>query len=396
LLQIPREALRKGLPDLLASSAEDAGGAARAGAGRTCFRGGAPAPAKQMPTMRRGNSNTPSLDQYTVDMTQLARDGAIDPIRGRDAEIRQIVDVLAAPPPEQPHPHRRSGRRQDRRGGGLRPAHRAGRRAAVAAPGVVRTLDLGLLQAGAGVKGEFENRLKSVIAEVKASPTPIILFIDEAHQADRRRRLRRPGRRRQPAQARARAGRAAHHRSTTWAEYKKYIERDPALTRRFQVVKIEEPTEDVAIDMLRGMVATLEKHHGVEILTTRARCGQALAPLHLGPPAPGQGDQRAGHRLRPRGHRPERPAAGNRGRARDISSAENQLRILRHESATGRNHEQAIATLSLELQEHRQRHKRLSDKLARERTRSPRSWRCASASRTAFGDGSQPPARTAR
>jgi type VI secretion system protein VasG len=130
----------------------------------------------------------------------------------------------------------------------------------------VRTLDLGLLQAGAGVRGEFENRLKSVIEEVKASPRPIILFIDEAHtmigaggaagQSDAANLLK-------PALARGELRTIA---ATTWAEYKKYFEKDAALSRRFQVVKVEEPPEAAAIAMVRGLVGTLEKHHGVRIL----------------------------------------------------------------------------------------------------------------------------------
>ena len=130
----------------------------------------------------------------------------------------------------------------------------------------VRTLDLGLLQAGAGVKGEFENRLKSVIDEVKASAQPIILFIDEAHtmigaggqagQNDAANLLK-------PALARGELRTLA---ATTWAEYKKYFEKDAALARRFQVVKVEEPTEEQGIVMMRGLVESLENHHKVRIL----------------------------------------------------------------------------------------------------------------------------------
>src|SRR5690606_20216332 len=129
-----------------------------------------------------------------------------------------------------------------------------------------RSLDLGLLQAGASVKGEFENRLKSVIAEVKASPEPIIMFIDEAHtligaggkegQGDAANLLK-------PALARGELRTIA---ATTWAEYKKYFERDPALTRRFQVVKIDEPNEAKAIEMMRAISGMLETHHGVRIM----------------------------------------------------------------------------------------------------------------------------------
>ena len=145
----------------------------------------------------------------------------------------------------------------------------------------LRTLDLGLLQAGAGVKGEFENRLKGLIEEVKSSPTPIILFIDEAHtmigaggaagQNDAANLLK-------PALARGELRTIA---ATTWSEYKKYFEKDPALARRFQVVKVEEPTETKCDVMLRGVVPALEKHHNVRILDEGLEAAvELLAPLH--------------------------------------------------------------------------------------------------------------------
>ena len=214
-----------------------------------------------------GPTSTPSLDQFTIDLTERARQGHIDPVLGRDAELRQIVDILMRRRQNNPDPDRRGGCREDRR--------RRRIRAAQSPPGdvppslqnvSVRTLDLGLLQAGAGVKGEFENRLKSVIKEVTASPRPIILFIDEAHtligagggagQGDAANLLK-------PALARGELRTIA---ATTWAEYKKYFEKDAALARRFQVVKVEEPDEQRAIDMMRGLVETLERHHKVRIL----------------------------------------------------------------------------------------------------------------------------------
>jgi type VI secretion system protein VasG len=367
LLQIPRETLRKGLPDLLASSAEDAGGAARAAPPAAAAANGAAAP-RQMPSVKRGNSNTPSLDQYTVDMTQLARDGAIDPIRGRDAEIRQIVDVLLRRRQNNPILTGEAGVGKTAVVEGFAQRIVQGEVPPSLRQVSVRTLDLGLLQAGAGVKGEFENRLKSVIAEVKASPTPIILFIDEAHQligaggaegqGDAANLLK-------PALARGELRTIA---ATTWAEYKKYIERDPALTRRFQVVKIEEPSEEVAIDMLRGMVATLQKHHGVEIVDDAVRDAVKLSHRYI------SGRQLPDKAISVLDTACARVAIGQNALpleiedvSRDISSAENQLRILRHESATGRNHEQAIANLGAELEEHRQRHKRLTDKLGEEK-----------------------------
>src|SRR5262249_39197949 len=145
----------------------------------------------------------------------------------------------------------------------------------------VRTLDLALLQAGAGVKGEFENRLKSLINEVKASPTPIILFIDEAHtmigaggqagQNDAANLLK-------PALARGELRTIA---ATTWSEYKKYFEKDPALTRRFQVVKVEEPSEEACLIMLRGALPALEAHHKVRILDEGLESAVRLSHRYL-------------------------------------------------------------------------------------------------------------------
>ena len=285
LLQIPRERLRKNLADILVNSAEDAGGAQRASttqtpAGNSMASGpvavnnatkAAEVPAQAMPSMRRGASSTPSLDQYTVDITEQARQGKIDPIRGRDAEIRQIIDVLLRRRQNNPILTGEAGVGKTAVVEGFAQRVALGDVPVALQKVSVRSLDLALLQAGAGVKGEFENRLKSVIAEVKSSMVPIVLFIDEAHQligaggaegqGDAANLLK-------PALARGELRTIA---ATTWAEYKKYVERDPALARRFQVVKVDEPTEEVAIDMLRGMVKTLEQHHGVEIVDDAVR-----------------------------------------------------------------------------------------------------------------------------
>lgn len=211
-------------------------------------------------------SRTPALDKYTVNLTQAAKDGKIDPVWGRDVEVRQIIDILIR-------------RRQNNpiltgEAGVGKTAVVEGFALRIATGDVpdplknvsIRSLDLGLLQAGASVKGEFENRLKSVIAEVKASPQPIIMFIDEAHtmigaggkegQGDAANLLK-------PALARGELRTIA---ATTWAEYKKYFERDPALTRRFQVVKVEEPSEEKAINMMRAIGGMLQAHHGVRIM----------------------------------------------------------------------------------------------------------------------------------
>ncbi|HEX6730471.1 MAG TPA: type VI secretion system ATPase TssH [Pyrinomonadaceae bacterium] len=209
---------------------------------------------------------TKVLDQFTIDLTAKARQGGIDPVLGRDFEIRQVVDILTRRRQNNPILTGEAGVGKTAvvEGFALRIA-----KADVPTPlknVAVRTLDLGLLQAGAGIKGEFENRLKSVIEEVKASPQPIILFIDEAHtmigaggqagQNDAANLLK-------PALARGELRTIA---ATTWAEYKKYFEKDAALARRFQVVKVEEPDEEKAIAMMRGLSEMLENHHKVRIL----------------------------------------------------------------------------------------------------------------------------------
>jgi type VI secretion system protein VasG len=211
-------------------------------------------------------ARTPSLDQYCVDLTREAREGRIDPVLGRDPEIRQIIDILMRRRQNNPILTGEAGVGKTAvvEGFALRVA--AGDVPEPLRNVAIRSLDLGLLQAGAGVKGEFENRLKQVIEEVKRSEKPIILFIDEAHtligaggaqgQNDAANLLK-------PALAR---GELRTIGATTWAEYKKYFEKDPALTRRFQPVKVDEPTEELAIRMMRGITEKLETHHGVRIL----------------------------------------------------------------------------------------------------------------------------------
>ena len=255
--RISVEGLRRDLRTITAKS-DEANVALEPGPSRRIGDGG--------PGKPTGPTKTPSLDQFTIDLTGRARGGHIDPVLGRDPEIRQIIDILTR-------------RRQNNpiltgEAGVGKTAVVEGFAIRVAAGDVppalqnvrVHTLDLGLLQAGAGVKGEFENRLKGVIEEVKASPTPIIMFIDEAHtligaggaagQGDAANLLK-------PALARGELRTIA---ATTWAEYKKYFERDAALARRFQVVKVEEPDERAATEMMRGLVSTLELHHKVRIL----------------------------------------------------------------------------------------------------------------------------------
>ncbi|ARL35282.1 type VI secretion system ATPase TssH [Burkholderia pseudomallei] len=214
----------------------------------------------------RGPSKTPALDTYTTNLTQRAREGKIDPVIGRDAEIRQAIDILMRRRQNNPIMTGEAGVGKTAVVEGL-----ALRIAADDVPPPLRgvalhVLDMGLLQAGASVKGEFENRLKSVIDEVKKSAHPIILFIDEAHtiigaggqagQNDAANLLK-------PVLARGELRTIA---ATTWSEYKKYFEKDAALARRFQVVKIEEPSEPLAAAMLRGMAALMERHFNVRVL----------------------------------------------------------------------------------------------------------------------------------
>jgi type VI secretion system protein VasG len=222
-------------------------------------------PADSGPEVRTG-ARTPALDQYTTDLTDKARQGEIDPVLGRDVDIRQVVDILMRRRQNNPILTGEAGVGKTTvvEGFALRVA-----RGEVPPPlkqVAVHALDLGLLQAGAGIKGEFENRLKAVLDEVNAAPQPVILFIDEAHtligaggqagQSDAANLLK-------PALARGTLRTIA---ATTWAEYKKYVEKDAALARRFQVVKVAEPSTEQAIVMLRGLTATLEHHHQVRIL----------------------------------------------------------------------------------------------------------------------------------
>ena len=258
LQAIPPEGLRSSFYDIVSKSNEAQTSLASGAQGKSTGPGdGAPSPS---------GGKTPHLNQYTVNLTANAKAGKIDPVLGRDIEVRQMIDILMRRRQNNPILTGEAG---------------VGKTAVVegfanrvvsgdvppALQGVhIHSLDLALLQAGAGVKGEFENRLKGLINEVKSSTEKIILFIDEAHtmigaggtagQNDAANLLK-------PALARGELRTIA---ATTWSEYKKYFEKDPALARRFQVVKVDEPTEEVACTMLRGIKASLEKHHKLRIL----------------------------------------------------------------------------------------------------------------------------------
>ncbi|HTI39011.1 MAG TPA: type VI secretion system ATPase TssH [Vicinamibacterales bacterium] len=232
-----------------------------------------------MPPAQLGKQE--ALRRYATNLTERAQKGQLDPVSGRDEEIRQIVDILMR-------------RRQNNpiltgEAGVGKTAVVEGFAARIAGGDVppplkdvqVYTLDIGLLQAGASMKGEFENRLRQVIEEVQASPKPIILFVDEAHTligaggsagtGDAANLLK-------PALARGTLRTIA---ATTWAEYKKYIEKDPALTRRFQVVQVLEPSEDKATLMVRGVASTLEKHHRVQLLDEALEAAVTLSHRYI-------------------------------------------------------------------------------------------------------------------
>lgn len=255
---IQLDELRRQFGNIVAGSVEDQRPTGRFGPGRTAGTAGEEGPSPE----------TPALDQFTLDFTAAARDGDIDPVYGRDVEIRQMIDILTRRRKNNPILVGEAGVGKTAlvEGLALRIVH-----GDVPRPlkGVeIRSLDLGLLQAGAGVKGEFENRLKSVIAEINESATPIITFIDEAHtligaggsagQGDAANLLK-------PALARGELRTLA---ATTWSEYKKYFEKDAALARRFQLVKVDEPDPKRALIMMRGIKEKFEDAHGVRILDT--------------------------------------------------------------------------------------------------------------------------------
>jgi type VI secretion system protein VasG len=222
-----------------------------------------------------------ALKKFTVDLTEQARSGKLDPIVGRDEEIRQIIDILMRRRQNNPLLTGEAGVGKTAVVEGLALKIAAGDVPPPLKDVSLRSLDVGLLQAGASMKGEFEQRLRSVIEEVQASPKPIILFIDEAHTlvgaggaagtGDAANLLK-------PALARGTLRTVA---ATTWAEYKKHIEKDPALTRRFQVVQVAEPSEEKAILMMRGVASTMEKHHRVQLLDEALEAAVRLSHRYI-------------------------------------------------------------------------------------------------------------------
>jgi type VI secretion system protein VasG len=250
---LPLAEVRRDLAEVLAPSPETAEVSVDLGPGAAAGAPGA------------GAAGGEALARFATNFTQRARDGKIDPIFGRHREIRQILDILARRRKNNPIVVGEPGVGKTALVEGLALAIAKGEVPDALKPVELLGLDLGLLQAGASVKGEFENRLKAVIAEVKASPRPIVLFIDEAHTligaggsaggSDAANLLK-------PALARGELRTVA---ATTWSEYKKYFEKDAALERRFQPVKVEEPSDEDAVLMLRGVKGIYEQAHGVTI-----------------------------------------------------------------------------------------------------------------------------------
>ncbi|MBE0564834.1 MAG: type VI secretion system ATPase TssH [Krumholzibacteria bacterium] len=356
LKDVALDELVDGLPQIVAGSPED----------REVFSADQ-APGRELGEPAAGRGATPSLDQFTVDLTADARAGRIDPVLGRDPEIRQIIDILTRRRQNNPILTGEAGVGKTAVVEGFALRIVAGDVPPVLRNVALRSLDLGLLQAGAGVKGEFENRLKQVIEEVRSSPQPIILFIDEAHtligaggqegQNDAANLLK-------PALARGELRTVA---ATTWAEYKKYFEKDPALTRRFQVVKVEEPDEPAAIRMMRGVAAKLEQHHRVRILDDAVRESVRLSHRYI--PARQLPDKSVSVLdtacARVGIGRSATPAAVEDLR-RVIDAIAVETGILQRESALGRDHAARLAELAREKEEAAGRMAALEERWRRE------------------------------
>ncbi len=358
--KISPEALKEGFDAIIAKSSEEEQVGAEAEAP------GAPG----KPT------KTPKLDQYTHDLTARARQGELDPVLGRDFEVRQVVDILTRRRQNNPILVGEAGVGKSAIVEGFAMRVVSGDVPEVLKNVTIKTLDLALLQAGAGVKGEFENRLKGLITEVKSSPTPIILFIDEAHtmigaggaagQGDAANLLK-------PALARGELRTVA---ATTWSEYKKYIEKDPALARRFQLVKVEEPAEELCQVMMRGVVPSLEKHHKVRILDDGMEAAVRLSARYLSdrqlPDKAVSVLDTACARLALGQSATPPPVEAARRRLDDL---EVQTRVLTREQATGSDHTERLAQIAeqqtateAELEALQERWEKESDLVIRIRT----------------------------
>src|SRR6202049_3058780 len=356
--KIQADALRKDFASIVGNSSEEAQAAVAAAAASP----GAPSAGA------RPGGKTPNLDQFTINLTEKAKTGKVDPVLGRDFEIRQVVDILMRRRQNNPILTGEAGVGKTAVVEGFAIRVAQGEVPPPLRNVTVRTLDLALLQAGAGIKGEFENRLKGLIEEVKASPQPIILFIDEAHtligaggqagQGDAANLLK-------PALARGELRTIA---ATTWAEYKKYFEKDAALARRFQVVKVEEPEERNALVMMRGLVQTLEKHHKVRILDEAVEAAVRLSHRYI------SGRQLPDKSVSVLDTASARVALSQSATpppiedcTRQIAQLETENRVLEREHATGGNHAERLAAIAKEKQAAEARLETLQARLANER-----------------------------
>lgn len=334
LLAIPLDRLRGQFAELTRNSREQPA---------------ANAPAKRGKAGGKGVED-PVLEQYTQDLTADARAGRIDPIIGREGEIRQCIDILLRRRQNNPILVGAPGVGKTALVEGLALRIAAGDVPPALQDVCLRVLDLGLLQAGAGVKGEFEQRLKGVIDAVRNAPKPTIMFIDEAHTligaggaeggSDAANLLK-------PALARGELRTLA---ATTWQEYKKYFEKDPALARRFQLVQVEEPSEATCVQMLRGIAAKLEQHHGVQVLDSAIQDAVKLSHRYIsGRQLPDKAISildTACARVALGQHDVPPPLEHLRHRQHSLNE---ELERLRREQATGQDHRERITGLEAEL-----------------------------------------------
>ena len=354
LKKIPRAAVDRDLVEIVRAEKEES-------AGRPLKESSALAPDSP-------SAGFPALEQFTIDLTAQAANGFLDPIFGREMEIRRIVDILTRRRQNNPLLTGEAGVGKTAVVEGLALKIASGQAPPALKNVSIRLLDLGLLQAGAGIRGEFEKRLKEVIDEVKGSPRPIILFIDEAHTmigaggpaglGDAANLLK-------PALARGELRTIA---ATTWGEYKKYIEKDPALARRFQVVKIEEPDEETAVRMLRAAAAGFEKHHRVKILDSAVREAVRLSLRYI----PGRQEPEKAVSLldtacaRAAVARTVTPPAIEDLAVR-ISQLEMERTVLKKEEKAGRDHTARLGELKDELERLGLRQTELREHWAEER-----------------------------
>jgi type VI secretion system protein VasG len=370
LFQISREFERINLDDLTGTvhkiidgSPEDA----LAASDGTALAGTETAAGAAGPAAAPGAQKS-ALARFSVDLTEQARNGELDTIVGRDEEIRQIIDILMRRRQNNPILTGEAGVGKTAVVEGFAMRLARGDVPPQLKNVALRALDLGLLQAGASMKGEFEQRLRQVIDEVQASSVPIILFVDEAHTligaggsegtGDAANLMK-------PALARGTLRTVA---ATTWAEYKKYIEKDPALTRRFQVVKIDEPSEDRCIRMLRCVAPVMEEHHKVQVFDEAVEAASRLSHRYI--PARQLPDKAvslldtACARVAVALHAIPAPLEHS---AHQIDALELEQRILEREEAIGKEDAGRAARIAEALGEERQRHDELNERWEQEK-----------------------------